>query len=1111
MKKETIHLIKMLTKRTLYGFIIQSLFYGLLMADPGSAQSIRDIRVSVDLKDATLKDAFREIEKETKFRFSYAKKHLDKEVVINREFDEESLEDILKEFSKVADLKFKRINDNIVVEKRAAAEKAIVELAYDQKQQPVSVSGTVLAGNDNAPLPGVSVIIKGTTTGTTTDIDGKFRMDASPEDVLVMSYIGYITQEVEVGNRTTFNITLEEDLEQLEEVLVVGYGTQDKRDVTAAINSVDAREITELPVASAAQAMQGRMPGVDVTPQGGRPGAAPSIRIRGRRSINASNDPLFVVDGIPLADGINSINQNDIQSIEVLKDAAATAIYGSRGANGVILITTKRGKAGKTQISYDGYYGVTNITNKVDMMNGEQFADMKRESRRGLPEGGASWDGTIPSEEVVFEDPVELESIALGRSTDYQDLIFSQGSQTNHQLSISGGSEKTTFNVSFGYFQENGIIETQDYTRYTTRINLDHKITDRIRIGTSTLLTREVQNFGTNNVIGEAISNNPLGNPYNPDGSIKFLPIVDGIRTNPLNELVDGAVVDERVFNRIFSSIYATVDIVDGLNYRLNFGPDIRTRRRGLFQASLTNARRGADPRARTENRETFAYTLENILNYNKTFGDHTVGATFLQSIQTERREDMSVQVVGLPYESQLFYNLGSTGDIENYGSNLREWQLASFMGRVNYSFKNKYLLQVTVRSDGSSRLAEGNQWSTFPGISAGWRIIDEPFMDNIGFFDELKLRGSWGIVGNTSINPYQTAGRLVQTQYVFGNTPALGFRLNEIPNPALGWERTATVNAGVDFGVLNGRVTGTVDYYVSNTTDLLLRQQLPFTSGYSQVLQNVGHTRTRGIEVVLSTVNFDTPSGFRWTTDINWGRNTEEIVELYNGAVDDVGSGWFIGEPLNVFFDYQKIGIWQANEVNEAREFDNSTPGEIKVADLNGNGEADPNDRTILGSDVPSWTGGITNRFEYKGFDLSFFFFARWGHMLQSRFHDSANSLFARYNNLNVDYWTPTNPTNSNPRPNLNQERPRYVSTLRYFDGSFVKLRNVNFGYNLPKSVTDKLKVGSLRVYGSVQNPWFYSRFEAFDPEVEYDDAQIGVNDVPLSAVYLMGLNIKF
>jgi len=1113
MKKETIHLIKMLSKRTLYGFIVQCLFYGLIMADPGSAQSIKDIYVSVDLKNATIKEAFNAIEKETKFRFSYARKHLNNDIKITSEFDEESLEFVLKELSKVADLKFKRINDNIVVENRAAMEKAIEEVAFNPPPQPVNVSGTVLAGNDNTPLPGVSIIVKGTTTGTTTDLDGNFRMDASPQDILVFSYIGYITQEMEVGSRTTFNITLAEDLEQLEEVIVVGYGTQEKRDVTAAINSVGSREISELPVASAAQAMQGRMPGVDVTPQGGRPGAAPSIRIRGRRSINASNEPLFVVDGIPLADGINSINQNDIQSIEVLKDAAATAIYGSRGANGVILITTKRGKAGKTQITYDGYYGVTNITKKVDMMNGSQFAAMKRESRRGLPEGAASWDGTIPSDDVVFEDPTELESIALGRSTNYQDLIFSQGSQTNHQLSISGGSEKTTFNISLGYFQENGIIETQDYTRYTTRINLDHKITDRIRIGTSTLLTREVQNFGTNNVIGEAIQNNPLGNPYNPDGSLKFLPIVDGIRTNPLNELVENAILDERAFNRIFSSIYATVDIVDGLTYRMNFGPDIRTRRRGLFEASLTNRRRGADPRARTENRETFAYTLENILNYDKSFGDHTIGATFLQSIQTEREEEASVQVVGLPYESQLFYNLGSTGDIENYDSYLEEWQLASFMGRLNYSFKNKYLLQLTVRTDGSSRLADGNKWSTFPGISAGWRIIDEPFMDNVGFFDELKLRASWGIVGNTSIDPYQTAGRLAQSQYVFGNTPALGFRLNEIPNPALGWERTSQVNAGVDFGILNGRISGTIDYYVANTTDLLLEQQLPFTSGYENVLQNIGQTRTRGIELVLSTVNFDSPSGFRWTTDINWGRNQEEIVELFNGAVDDVGSGWFIGEPLRVFYDYQKIGIWQANEASAAADFDNSNPGEIKVADLDGDGVAGPGDRTIIGTDVPSWTGGMTNRFEYKGFDLSFFFFARWGHTIQSRFHDSANSLFARYNNLNVDYWTPDNPTNSNPRPNLNQERPRYVSTLRYFDGSFIKLRNINFGYNLPQTITDKLKVGSLRVYGSVQNPWFYSRFDAFDPEVEYNDRdpQIGVNDVPLSAVYLMGLNIKF
>ncbi|UZR99917.1 SusC/RagA family TonB-linked outer membrane protein [Chondrinema litorale] len=1113
MKKETIHLIKMLSKRALYGFIIQCIFYGFIMADPGSAQSIKDVYLTLNLKDATLKQTFKAIEHRTDFRFSYARKNLDNNIKITNTFEGKSLETVLIELSKTANLKFKRINNNIVVDNKEDNEKVVEEVDVDLAEQQISITGVVYAGTDSEPLPGVSIILKGTATGTTTDLNGKFSMEASQEDVLVFSYIGYVSQEVTVGTKTNFTVTLEEDLEQLEEVIVVGYGTQEKRDVTAAIGSVSAKEISELPVSNAVSAMQGRVAGVDITPQGGRPGQNATIRIRGRRSINASNDPLYVVDGIPLSGSIFDFNQQNIESIEVLKDAAATAIYGSRGANGVILITTKRGKAGTINVSYDGYYGVSKVINQVDMMNGPQFADMKRESRRRDADGNAAWDGTIPSDDIVFEDPVELISIEQGRSTDYQDLIFSQGSQNSHQVSISGGSENTTFSIAGGYFKEEGIIKTMDFTRYTLSINVDQKIGDRIRIGTSTMLSRSIQNWASNPV-GEALSNNPLGVPYDDEGNLIFLPIIDGIRTNPLAEIVDGAYLDERKFNRIFASIYGEFKIAEGLKYRVNVGPDIRTRRRGLFQASMTNARRGAAPNAGQEYREEFAYTLENILTYNKQLGiNHDFGVTLLQSIQEDREENTNIFVTGLPYESQEFYNIGSAEEPTGFGSNLIEWSLASYMGRVNYSYKDKYLFQFTLRADGSSRLADENKWSYFPGVSLGWRVIDEPFMAGQTFFDELKLRASYGQVGNTSIDPYRTQGRLANTTYVFGSSPAFGYRLNEIPNDQLGWERTSTTDVGLDFGILGGRISGSMDFYVANTTDLLLEFQLPYTSGYNNVLQNVGATRNTGFELTLSTVNFDSPSGFRWTTDINWFTNKEEIVELYNGAVDDPGNNWFIGEPLNVFYDYQKAGIWQANEAAEAAAFDNSEPGYIKVADLSGpegvpDGKAGPEDRTIIGTDVPDWSGGITNRFEYKGFDLSFFFFARWGQTIRSRFHDSNNSLFARYNNLNVDYWTIDNPTNAYPRPNLNQERPRYVSTLRYFDGSFIKLRNINLGYNFPSSITEKLKVKSLRVYASAQTPWYYAKYESFDPET---DGDIEAEDLPSNKLFLMGLNISF
>jgi TonB-linked SusC/RagA family outer membrane protein len=444
--------------------------------------------------------------------------------------------------------------------------------------------------------------------------------------------------------------------------------------------------------------------------------------------------------------------------------------------------------------------------------------------------------------------------------------------------------------------------------------------------------------------------------------------------------------------------------------------------------------------------------------------------------------------------------------------SRLREWTLASFMGRVNYELMGKYLFQATLRADGSSRLAPGRKWAYFPGASVGWRIIEEPFLASQNFITELKLRTSYGQVGNTSVNPYQTLGRLRRTVYAFGEAPALGFGLSEIPNADLGWEISTTVNAGVDFGIWDNRISGSFEYFVTNTTDILLERNLPYTSGYNNILQNIGATRTRGIELSVNGTPVDKPN-FRWDVQFNISRFREEITDLVfkdeNGnSIDDVGNSWFIGHPIRVFFDYEKIGIWQANEVDLAREMEQKVPGEIKLKDQDGDGRITPADRIVLGSDVPDFVGGITNRFNVGNFDFSFFFFYRVGHMVRSRFHDSNSGLFGRYNNLNVDYWTIDNPTNSNPRPNVNQEFPRDGSTRSYFDGSFLKLRNVTLGYNIPQHIANKLSMNRARIYASAQNPIFWSGFDTWDPEVAGD---IEASSIPSARQFLLGVNVSF
>ena len=982
--------------------------------------------------------------------------------------------------------------------------------------QNVQVTGQIVDENDQ-PIPGASVLVKGTTTGAAANLDGEFSISAPGSATLVFSFIGYTPKEVSIGNQSRIDVQLTPELSDLEEVIVVGYGTARKSQLTGAISSVGSKEIAELPITDARQALQGRASGVDVTQAGSKPGSAPQVRIRGRRSFNAGNDPLFVVDNIPVAGGINDINPQDIVSMEVLKDASATAIYGSRGANGVVIITTKRGQAGKTVVSVDSYYGTNNSLGRIENFNGEEFAEYKRESRRAIgeyPEGPST-----PEADAALFEPTELEAIAQGRSFDYIDALTRTGSIQSHQIGISGGNDKTTFFVSGNIFNDVGVIKQQDFSRYSFRVNLDHKLNDKFRIGTSTLFTYSERNGEFFNPIGGALQENPLGKTFNEDGSINFFPTQDGLRTNPLAEIVPGAHEDLTKRYRIFNSVYAVWDIAPGLTYRMNFGPDITIRRSGRFIGRQTNARRGGDPTGSVNEEFQVNYTLENVINYTKTFNErHTFQFTGLQSLQRDSREFSNINVLGIPAESQLYHRLGDASQITGANTNLIQWTLLSYMGRLNYDYQGKYLVTATIRADGSSRFGANNRFGYFPSVAVGWNIGDEGFLQGSSFVDQLKLRTSYGSIGNQGINPYQTQPLLARTAYEFGTAAAFGYRPNTIGNPDLRWETSTTANAGLDFSFIEGRVSGSLEYYVTTTSDLLAPQPLPNSTGFGGFLTNVGKTQNRGVELTLTTINVDR-GGFRWSTDFILNRNREEILELANG--DDIGAGRFIGEPITVFFDWNKIGIWQLDEADQALSF-GDRPGEIKIEDTNNDGRINAVDRQILGSPVPDFSGGITNRLSYKGVDFSFFLFGRFGSMIRSAFHTGGfNALAGRYNNLNVNYWTPDNPTNDYPRPNQNQESPKYASSLQYFNGTFLKVRNINIGYTVPNSLAAKLKMESLRIYSSIQQPFIFSEYRSrhagIDPETFIDGEQgveggvVNSNIAPAVTQFTFGINARF
>jgi TonB-linked SusC/RagA family outer membrane protein len=955
--------------------------------------------------------------------------------------------------------------------------------------QERTITGTVTDGVTNEPLVGVNIVVQGTTTGAITNAKGNYSISVPSADaVLVFSFVGYEVSAVEVTNLSVIDISLMPSAVGLDELVVVGYGTQRRGSITGAISSVSSDEIQERPVLNAGQALQGRATGVVALSNGGStPGTDVTIRIRGRRSLTATNDPLFVVDGIPWEGSITGLNPRDIKSMEVLKDASATAIYGSRGANGVILVTTYRGGDMATTVSYSGHYGVTSVLAVPDLMNGEEYYRLKEVGGRAFTQD-------------------ELDAYAAGVSTDWVSEVIEHGYQTNHQLSVRGGNAKTGFALSGNLFKEQGVISLQDYTRKTMRINLDHQATKRIKVGTSTQVVKGLQNLGPN-TYGGACNISPLAEPYDADGNLVYRPGADPLLWNPLADYEEGIYADERESFRVFSNIFAEIDILKNLNYRMNYGPSLREYRRGLFQGSNSGARQGGNALVRKEHERVFQYTFENILTYNLERDDHNLNVTGLYSIQESNAEETFIEVEDLPYETQLFHNLGTAETVNDMGSDLSEWGIMSFMGRVNYELMGKYMITLTGRMDGSSRLAEGNKWGFFPSAAALWRISSESFMQSQDIFNDLRLRASYGVTGNTGIDPYQTRGSLSRSIYSFGGASGLGFRPGTLANPDLRWESSATANIGLDFGLLEGRIAGSFEVYQTHTTDLLLERQLPITSGFNSVFENVGETRNRGWELGVTFHNL-AAGDFKWEANLNLFGNKEEILDLYGTEEDDVGNRWFIGEPLTVWYDYEKIGIWQLGE-EEAATVYSQKPGEIRVKDQDENDIINQDDKIILGSDMPTLTASLGARLEYKGVDLSFMFLGVFGHTVYNRYLRDRTTLQGRYNNLNVDYWTETNPTNEHPKPDGSREYPLYETTRCYYPGDFFKIKNVQLGYNIPGTPLSKVHIKKLRIYLNLDTMFIWSQLQkGLDPEKYGGDISA---DVPSTRMYSFGIMVDF
>lgn len=958
------------------------------------------------------------------------------------------------------------------------------------------ISGVILDVK-GSPIPGATIKNEKTSKVAISDGNGRYKIAAVKGETLVVTFIGYSPKTIVVENQTQLNFSLAEESDKnLNEVVVVGYGTQKRSDVTGSVVSVPKARLSQLPVTNVLQSIEGAVAGVNITTTSSVPGSQPSALIRGQNSITAGTGPYVVVDGVPLSKtggSLNDINPNDIASVEVLKDASATAIYGTNGSNGVILITTKRGTSGKPIIRYNGYTGLDNLVNILEPRSGaeyvQKYADFLKQTNqtqtRPVPNNG------------------ELAAYNAGTTVDWVDEATQQGKIQNHNVSISGGTPDVKYFISGDYLDQKGVIKGYNFKRIGLRSNLDLNVTSFLTVGTSLFLTSNNDDGGRANLL-MATAMSPYGQEYNANGTYKIFPMEpEQLYTNPLLGLKTTRI--SRTTN-INGNGYAEIKfpgVLSGLKYRLNAGYTYFPKREGSYVGRLANDLNGT---ARSFNASTNSYTLENILTYAKDIKKHHFDVTALYSAQERKYNETTAGAVGFINDELGLDNIGA-GATQTSGSYRDRYGLNSQMGRLFYSYDSRYLLTLTARRDGSSVFgANTSKYGLFPSAAIGWNITNEGFMKSLKAINNLKLRISYGKTGNEAVDVYRTITTEGSVRSPFNGISTIGVTAANLGNSLLQWETTKTANLGLDFGILNNRISGTIEAYQNKTSGLLLRRSLPIVSGYSNVFENIGKTTNRGLELTLNTQNF-TGKNFRWETMIVFATNKNKITDLYGDGKDDIGNRWFLGKPIRVVYDYQMTGIWQTGE-DVSKQDPTARPGSLKFADLNGDGRITADDRTILGQIDPKWTGGLTNTFHYKNINLSIFIQTAQGITKNNQDLTYGDETGRRNTPAEIGYWTPEN--QSQTRPALS-----YNNTLGYgysSNASYTRIKDVTLSYVFTQKILDKLHLGSLTVYASGRNLKTFTDWVGWDPENNYSSRGSGdwTNNYPLTRTFVIGLNVS-
>lgn len=1054
--------------------------------------------ITVNLENVTVLEVLKCIEKDTDYAFFYNNADVDVSRKVTVHLDKVPVSEVIGVILPGYECQFEN-NKVLLVKAR------IAEVSQKKSSGPVELTG-VIKDSAGEPLVGASalVLMGDKPYGAIADLDGKFSLvlPSSPSDEnIVFSFTGFKDEVLPIGERSHFEITMKEDFQMLEKVIVVGYGTQRRSDVTGAIASVTSEQLNATPTISVGEMLRGAAAGVHVSLGSAEPGGSSSVLIRGRRSLSGDNAPLYIVDGVPMS-GIDDINSNDIESMEILKDASSQSIYGARAANGVILITTKRGKEGKLKVSYNGYVAIQDINRNFEFYNGAEWAAYRKE---------AYWNAYGTYDETdCFSDHM-LDSFYSGEWVDWESLMISKAVQHKHDVFVQSGTDKTKYAFGIGGYFQDGMVPNSGFDKVSARLNIDHKICKAVSLGANISYSRAWKQSadGSFNLF---VTMPPLAKVYEDDGVTLRKDVTEAGEShfNPLWNINNAESRTET--DRLLINLFGDWKIIKGLTYRLNASLSSRSVDSGSYLGINHTTGQNTQGKATITRSANFDYLLENILTYSTEFqGGHSFDATLMQSVNYITWKSVSNSATGFSNDDLSYHAISSAVEHGVPTYELSERKMLSYLARARYNYKDRYLFTAAVRVDGSSVFGPNNKYGVFPSASFAWRVNEENFMRNAEWISNLKLRASFGQVGNQGISPYTTLGLADKYMYEFGTYPMVGYLPDtSLPNPNLKWETSTSTNLGLDFGFFYGRIGGSFEFYNTDTTDLLVNKSLSESTGYKSQLVNMGRVNNRGVEVTLNLLPIKNKK-VEWNVDLTFAKNWNKIVKI-DGSVDengkpknDINNNWFIGEPMNVYYAYQFDGIWQLNDDISSSHMPDAKPGAIKIKDANGDGKLDDTDRVIMYRD-PKWIGTLSTGISYWGFDLSAELYVSYGGTRYNSYLTDFNQggdMTAKRNGVRRNYWTTNNPSNEAPAPNMIQA-PAYITSLGYQDASFVRLRNVQIGYNFPQKLIRKAAMQSLRLYATFTNVWTYTKVIGYGPEQT-------PGSYPEPRTMLFGLNVSF